>query len=181
MIELLLGSSVALTLLTLLFYASSSTADETEFARDSNVFNADFRPQEQFSGELVLRLFSREDSEFIARQGSTALNRIFRRERKAVALHWIRGISADISRTMREHLKSASRSANLKVSSELQMVARFLAFRLVCGLLVVLTKFVRLHVLLNLAMRTGKLAATFAGSQNAVDIRHATPATYTIQ
>ena len=53
--------------------------------------------------EIVSQIFSADDLKFVGGFESPSLERLFRRERTAVALHWVQETSAIISRIMRRH------------------------------------------------------------------------------
>src|SRR5947208_4209721 len=57
---------------------------------------------------------SRDDWDFVSKMNCAGLEALFRRERRAVALLWVRHMAADIRAVMREHAAAARRSPNLK-------------------------------------------------------------------
>jgi hypothetical protein len=84
---------------------------------------------------FVSRVFSRGDWEFVRGLGTNDIQRLFKRERKKVALVWVRQISAMIKKTMREHASAARQSENLEFSTEIRIFAQFLTLMAVCGIL----------------------------------------------
>ena len=85
--------------------------------------------------EVVSRIFSRADWGFVRGLKAGRIERLFKQERKRVALVWVRQTSAIIRKVMREHAEAARQSANLKFSMEINIFAQFLALMAVCGTL----------------------------------------------
>jgi hypothetical protein len=80
-------------------------------------------------------VFSRADCEFVRRLKARSVEHLFEQERKKVALVWVRHISAVVRRVMRQHVQAARQSRNLKFSTEINILAQFLALMGVCGIL----------------------------------------------
>ena len=108
--------------------------------------------------ELVLRIFSREDREFILLMRSPRLQRIYQEERRKVALHWVRRTSLEVSRIMRTHRLIARQSRNLDAGAEAKLFCQYLQLRFICGLLVLFIKTFGPHVLHDLASYAGQLS-----------------------
>lgn len=152
-------------LFVLLFYAASGSSHEDEDLLDTGTGGRAYSKVVERGPEVLQRVFSKEDLVFVANFSSAALLRIFRKERKAIAIQWVKQTSTEISQVMREHTRDARNSANLKVAVELQTLWRFTGLRILCGLLVVLMKFVDLHMLWQIANRAGKLREKLLASQ----------------
>jgi hypothetical protein len=177
MTELTISIGIAVVLLLLLFFAASQSEHGDEEFLDGEDEGRAVRAIE-CPPELVRRLFSREDWEFVSKIDSPQLLRVFRKERKVVASQWVRQTSNEISRALREHTRNARNSANLSVAVELQILRRFAGLRMLCGILVVLMRFVDLPVLLGLANRAGRLTDEFLLSRPGLGLRDsATPTT----
>jgi hypothetical protein len=163
--ELIAGCVVGAALLLLLLFAVSNPGRKASLI--TRQVGRALRPgvRADFHSDLVRRIFSKEDWEFIAKMESAPLLRGFRKERKAVALKWVRQTSGTISLAIQEHTRAASRSENLKVGTELQVFARYLGLRLICGLMIVSIHFVNLHVIESLALQTRKFTKDFLGAQ----------------
>src|SRR6266850_5332884 len=71
---------------------------------------------EACSLEIVSQLFSAADAKFISGLESPGLENLFRRERTAVALHWVQETSAFISKVMRRHLEASRLRADLEIA-----------------------------------------------------------------
>jgi hypothetical protein len=84
---------------------------------------------------FVSRVFSRGDWEFVRGLKAGGIERLFERERKKVALVWVRQISVTIRKVMREHAGAARQTKNLEFSTEIKILAQFLILMAVCGIL----------------------------------------------
>jgi hypothetical protein len=93
---------------------------------------------ESCSLEIVSQLFSAADSKFISGLESPGLENLFRRERTAVALHWVQETSASITKTMRRHLEASRMSADLEIAVEARIFLQYARLKLYCGILFVL-------------------------------------------
>jgi hypothetical protein len=85
--------------------------------------------------EFVSRIFSRDDWEFVRGIKCGSIERLFSRERKRVALSWVRQTSAMIRRVMRGHAEAARQSRNLEVSVEISILTQYVALMSLCALL----------------------------------------------
>ena len=92
---------------------------------------------EACSEEIVSRIFSAEDLKFVLGIESPRLDRLFRRERTAVALHWVQETSAFISLIMRRHLEASRMRADLEIATEARIFAQYARLKLYCGILFV--------------------------------------------
>jgi hypothetical protein len=102
--------------------------------------------------DIVTRIFSREDRDFIRELNLPSLRSVYNRERKTVARKWIRQTSAAIRNVMREHLRHARSSQNLEFGCEASLFARYIELRWMCGLLSVSTYLVTPALLQELAV-----------------------------
>ena len=93
---------------------------------------------EPCSLEIVSQLFSVADSKFISGLESPGLENLFRRERTAIALHWVQETSAFISKVMRRHLEASRLSADLEIAMEGRIFLQYARLKLYCGILFVL-------------------------------------------
>jgi hypothetical protein len=92
-------------------------------------------PREASSQELTDRLFGSEDWEFIARQESAQLRRLFLRQRTTLALSWLRGEGANATNLIRIHIAAARKNSRLEPLVELRVIADYLVFQVLCGLI----------------------------------------------
>ena len=93
---------------------------------------------ESCSPEIVSQIFSAPDSKFISGLESPGLENLFRRERTAVALHWVQETSALIGKIMRRHLEASRLSADLEIAVEVRIFLQYARLKLYCGILFVL-------------------------------------------
>ena len=84
---------------------------------------------------FVSRVFSRGDWEFVHGLRADEIERLFKRERKKVALVWVRQMSAMIKKTVREHASAARQSKNLEFTTEIRIFAQFMTLMALCGIL----------------------------------------------
>ena len=107
--------------------------------------------------ELVFRIFSREDREFIFRIRSPRLQRMYQKERRKVALHWVRRTSCEVGQIMRTHRLASRQSENLAVATEANLLFQYLRLQFICGLLAFLIGILGPHALHDLAFYAGEL------------------------
>jgi len=87
--------------------------------------------------EFASRIFSPEDSKFVSTTKSPQLAKLFRSERKIVALLWVQQTSTAIQRTMREHVQIARASEDLEFATEVKLLLLYAELMLICGVLFV--------------------------------------------
>ena len=107
--------------------------------------------------ELALRIFSPKDREFIRLTHSPRLERLFHKERRKVAVHWVRQTSREVSTIMRHHRLNSRYSRNMNVAAETKLFGQYLELRLLCGVLLLLIRLFGPHALSNLASYAGKI------------------------
>jgi hypothetical protein len=118
--------------------------------------------------ELVDRVFSRADWEFVRGLQARGIERLFQQERKKIALVWVGQTSALIRRVIGEHARAARQSKNLEFSTEIKIVAQFLVLMAVCGILSAAIQIAGpmplgglAHFAQRLSQRVSKLQETF--------------------
>jgi hypothetical protein len=89
--------------------------------------------QEACPPEFVSKIFSQDDWTYVRGMKSTGLERLFRKERRSVALVWVRQTSFGIRRIMREHAAAARHSSSLEPATELKIFLQFAALLMTCG------------------------------------------------
>ena len=132
----LAGAVVLLLVLLAWVRAEASSRDSC-----SDWGAADQEPGESVeacSPEIVSEIFSAADSKFISGLESPVLENLFRRERTAVALHWVQETSAFISKIMRRHLEASRMTADLEIATEVRIFLQYARLKLYCGILFVL-------------------------------------------
>jgi len=85
--------------------------------------------------EFVARIFDPADWQFVSRTNSSQLEKLFRSERKLVALLWVQQTSFAIQHIMRQHKEASRQSHDLDFSTETRIVLLYSQLMLVCGLL----------------------------------------------
>jgi hypothetical protein len=132
-------AALALVLALIAFSRSRNTTEWTSGAQGSST--AHQLPRSSFANAAAIQeaIFSREDWEFIKREGCPALEDLFLTERKAVACYWLTVTSSRISAIRHNHLQNSRLAHNLSPSQELRILGRFLYLSVVCrvGLLVI--------------------------------------------
>jgi len=108
--------------------------------------------------ELVLRIFSGEDREFVLQMRSPRLQRMYKEERRRVALQWVRKTSREVRMIMRTHRLISRLSRNLDAAAEAKLLWQYLELRLICALLVLFIETVGPHALHDLASYAGELS-----------------------
>lgn len=130
---LLLGI-VLLFLLLLVAVRGSSAARQFSSRSDVPLID-DEAALDPCPPEYAARIFSSEDWEFVAETKSPQLQKLFRRERKLVALAWVHQTSTVIRRIMREHTQATRRSHDLNFVTETKLVLLYAELMFLCGML----------------------------------------------
>lgn len=91
--------------------------------------------------EAVARIFSAEDADFIAHVAPTIQSEFFR-ERKKLAVQWLRGVQKQLARLMDLHLRLAGYTYNTSPRFEFQLTLRYLTFRVVSNIVLLLVSLV---------------------------------------
>jgi hypothetical protein len=87
------------------------------------------------SAELLRRLFSSEDDQFIAGCSDRGLARLFRKERTRLALHWIARNKLWAATIMRRHREASRAATDIQVAAELRLFLSYLRLVCTCDLL----------------------------------------------
>jgi hypothetical protein len=129
--SLIAGAAVVLLLMVVATrgWRASRDLDEPPLARSEE------DTTEPCPEEFVLRIFSRADWDFVRGVRCAGIERLYGRERRRVALVWVRQISAMTRRIMRGHAEAARQSKNLQVSMEINILTQYLRLMAVCAIL----------------------------------------------
>ena len=121
-------------LIGLLVWRDASMARELTKVPDDSLFdeNAELL---YCPPEFLARVFSPQDRKFVSSAQSPELSRLFRRERKVVALVWVYQTKIAIKRVMGAHTQMTRQSRDLHFTTEAQLVLSYLQLILVCNLL----------------------------------------------
>ena len=88
--------------------------------------------------ESIKRIFASEDLEFISRTGTRKVQRFFLKERKCLAIQWLRMTQRQVSSLMDIHLKLSSYTYEPSPRFEIALTVNYLCFILVSNVLLVL-------------------------------------------
>ena len=146
-----------LLVLVLLLIARRKEVEEREGERAAAAAQGECRNTLQ-RPELVLRIFSGEDREFVLQMRSPRLQRMYKEERRRVALQWVRKTSREVRMIMRTHRLISRLSRNLDAAAEAKLLWQYLELRLICALLVLFIETVGPHALHDLASYAGELS-----------------------
>ncbi|HET6929326.1 MAG TPA: hypothetical protein VFI45_03320 [Candidatus Acidoferrum sp.] len=84
------------------------------------------------------KIFAIDDMEFIVRGGTLAIQRFFVKERRSLAVRWLRIIQKQVAQLMDVHLKLASYTLEPSPSFELRLTVNYLWFVVVSNALLML-------------------------------------------
>jgi hypothetical protein len=84
--------------------------------------------------QAITRILSSEDLEFIRASAPPEMQRIFERERKKLALKWLRHVQKQIASLMDLHLRLAGGTFDPAPRVELELGVKYAAFRLVSNM-----------------------------------------------
>ncbi len=151
MMEIVVLAGIPILLLLMLSLLGATWDVEEDTGLDAQDGWRHRYPGEMETGACVRRIFSQEDREFVDRQDSERLRRIYRAERTKIALFWVWNNSRAMQQVMREHRLAARESKNLQAGRELVLLFHYMEFRLLCASLVCLIRVFGPHALINLA------------------------------
>jgi len=86
----------------------------------------------------IERIFSTEDKEFIARSGTPEVQRLFLKERKTLAIQWLRKTQKQVAQLMDLHLRLAGYTGKPSPKFELKLAGEYAAFFVVSHILLLL-------------------------------------------
>jgi hypothetical protein len=91
---------------------------------------------------VIKRIFANEDMEFISQAGTDDVQRFFLKERKRLAIQWVRMTKKQVAQLMDLHLRLASYTYEPSPKSEIKFTVNHLCFILASnGLLILLWLF----------------------------------------
>ncbi len=123
--------SIALLLLILLIFwvqraiASSRGGELPEVERDLTALQFELPPR-----TLVERIFAPQDWEFVSRQAPPQIQRMFLKERRAIALLWLRQTRRQAACLVDFHLRVIRRNVNLRPAVEIRLAFQYVLFLL---------------------------------------------------
>jgi hypothetical protein len=81
---------------------------------------------------FVERLFAREDLEFVNSEGVAEISHFFDRERKKIALAWVKSVQRQVALLKQLHLGSARFYARLEFKTEASLAWNFMILSVTC-------------------------------------------------
>ena len=130
---LAIGLLLIILLIFLLIRSKGSGRSLSESTEDHEAL-ADFQV-EPFPQELVGRIFGTEDWNYVSVHESERIQRLFREERKKLAILWLRGTRDQARALMRFHKVHAAKSTGLEPVSEVKLAFDYFLFQLSCEFL----------------------------------------------
>ena len=130
----LLFGLLLLALVILLLQRAMPSANDSEESSEEAETQAPVYAQ-SFPQRLVDRLFGSEDWEFIAKQESPRLKRLFLRQRTTLALSWLLAAREDATKLIRVHSAAARKNSRLEPLVEFRVIADYVAFQMLCLLI----------------------------------------------
>ena len=130
---LVIGLLLIVLLIFLLIRSKGKDRSLSESAEDQETL-ADFQV-EPFPQELVERIFGTEDWDYVCIYESERVQRLFREERKKLAISWLRRARDQARTLMRFHKAHAAKSPGLEPVSEIKLSFDYFLFQLFCELL----------------------------------------------
>ena len=133
---LYIGAALGLCIALAYFSRSSASSDSqpTQTLGNGSLYRDMTDCSNLNAAELTEAIFSPRDWEFIRREGSPELEKLFLAERKAVAAYWVTVTSSRISDIRKNHLINSRFSRDLSPDDELRLLAQFLYLSVICRL-----------------------------------------------
>jgi hypothetical protein len=134
MLILILCLSAALALcVALAFFSRASNSPDSQILSQPAPLYRDLTDLSRCNASaLTEAIFSRRDLDFIRREGSPELEKLFLAERKAVAAYWLTVTSSRISDIRKNHLTNSRFSRDLSPDDELRLLGQFLYLSVIC-------------------------------------------------
>ena len=130
--------TIALVLLILLWARGrrrSSAFVRSRFAPEAAEYLVQLPPR-----DLLERCFSEDDVRFVAGLGAPEVLRLLLRERRRLALEWLRLTGREARRLLGLHVRTVRFAADLRPATEFQLLARAGAFLFTYELLMILVR-----------------------------------------
>lgn len=93
---------------------------------------------EQREGQILDRIFATEDWDFLDGRCPAEAQRVFREERRQIALYWLSLVQNQAKAAMRHHVSQARRLVGLQPALECKIAFSYLFFRLNCRILAIM-------------------------------------------
>jgi hypothetical protein len=86
--------------------------------------------------DLGERIFGPEDWDFVSRETTSEIQRIFQRERTVLAIAWLRRTRLQVSQVMRAHVAAVQQSEDLRLATEIRLALSYFLFLILCNSLI---------------------------------------------
>src|SRR5260370_42133899 len=86
--------------------------------------------------DLGERIFGPQDWDFVSRETTSEIQRIFQRERTILAIAWLRRTRLQVSQVMRAHVAAVQQSEDLRLATELRLALSYFLFLFLCNSLI---------------------------------------------
>jgi hypothetical protein len=126
------GALFVVAVLVWALSTKSSGTNQSESSQGSNILS--LAP----ARALTDRIFAEQDWEFVSRRTPVEIQGAFLRERRNLALSWLRQIHGQATQLMRLHRQAARQNTELKPGVEIRLAASYVSFAFLEGLLYVL-------------------------------------------
>ncbi len=126
---ILLGILILVFALRLAFQSSTPRAKSPSVTMEEYANAREALDSVFVEAAAIERIFSIEDMDFISRSGSPKVQRLFLRERKALAIQWLRKTQRQVAQLMDIHLRLAGYTNAPSSRLELKLAARYFAFQ----------------------------------------------------
>lgn len=121
------------------------------------------------------RLFSREDQRYVERLNNPAILRLYKQERRQVALHWVKQTEQEVSAIMKRHRLMARSNPDLDARLEAVLLLRHLELQAICSVMICVIRIAGPRAV-------GDLAQFAASVSESIDkaLREKNPAQHTV-
>ena len=86
--------------------------------------------------DLGERIFGPQDWDFVSRETTSEIQRIFQRERTVLAIAWLRRTRFQVSQVMRAHVEAVQQSEDLRLATEIRLALSYFLFLFLCNSLI---------------------------------------------
>jgi len=168
-LAILLCSLVILSMV-LLATRGSAVKRELSFRTDLPLYDEVTGDPSLCPPEFAARIFSPADWTFVSGEKSPDVVRLFRHERRVVALVWVHQTKSAIHRIMREHTRVTRQSHDLHLATEARLVLYYVQLVAICDLLILAIQSAGPTRVGSLATYAAALSQRFADAQHALAI-----------
>jgi hypothetical protein len=169
-----LGALIVLSSARLIVQSSRKASGKKVVTVDDYVMARTELDEVLVANASIQRIFAREDLEFVSRNNSPAVHRLFRDERRKLALLWVRNSQKRLAHLMDVHLRLASYTRRPCPQIEIRVAAQYFAFLVasyfVLGLLWLCGPFAAAGIIHYVLDVPGNLCTAFAPRLEDVDV-----------